>query len=54
MNSFNLDIFNVNSDKFKMCIAVEIIKKVLFKNNSISSKELNNLIAVANRSVKGK
>ena len=53
-NGFSLDLPNVDSNQFYVCIAVEIIKKILFKSNSISSKELNNVIAIANRSVKAK
>lgn len=41
-----------NQYKFNVGIAVELIKKFLYRNNEISSKELDNVISVANRSVK--
>lgn len=50
-NEFSLEIPNVASEDLKVRIAVEIIKKVLFKENSISSKELSSIVAIANRSV---
>lgn len=50
-NEFSLEIPNVASEDLKVRIAVEIIKKVLFKSNSISSKELASIAAMANRSV---
>lgn len=49
-NEFSLEIPNVASEDLKVRIAVEIIKKVLFKSNSISSKELASIAAI-NRSV---
>lgn len=51
-NKFSLDLLGIDRNEFNVCIAVEIIKKVLFKNDDISSKELSNVIAIANRSVK--
>lgn len=41
-----------NQYKFNVGIAVELIKKFLYRSNEISSKELGNVISVANRSVK--
>ncbi len=35
-------------------IAVELIKKILYKNDQLSTKELNKVIDIACRSVKGK
>ena len=35
--------------KFNVGIALELIKKILYKNNDISSKELRSMINIANK-----
>lgn len=51
-NEIMLVFSDGNQYKFNVGIAVELIKKFLYRNNEISSKELDNVISVANRSVK--
>ena len=51
-NEIMLVFSDGNQYKFNVGIAVELIKKFLYRNSEISSKELDNVISVANRSVK--
>ena len=39
-------------EKLNFVIAIEVIKKYLYKTNKITKEELNNIIKMANRSVK--
>lgn len=50
-------LFDIPKDKqyeFNLGIAVELIKKVLYKENKINSQELKNVIDIACGSVRNK
>lgn len=50
--TYDFDFDNDIQEKLNLAIAIEVIKKYLYKTNKITKEELNNIIKVANRSVK--
>ena len=49
---YDFEFDNEIQEKLNFAIAIEVIKKYLYKTNKITKEELNNIIKMANRSVK--
>lgn len=48
----NLNLSESEKHNLNVSFAVEIIRKLLFETETISSKEFQNVVKIANRSVK--
>ena len=48
----DFELNNEQQKKINVLVAVELIKKILYKEDKISKEEFNNVVKNANRSVK--